>query len=1695
MVSNYLRDCRYNVGTLKDFIYIIPYETSMIDFEIDNGYANVESVNSDTIYKIEGVNANLTSEETIKGRFRFAATTTINVAEMPSNPLFHQLETLRKGKWYVVVENIHGEQFIQTVEFYTDFTYNYSFTNATGSANTITLTFVSASNIPVLVLNRNIAPTATMISSGNFYKTGMNRKLRMCEYENTYVHKLSDSVFDKIYTTGGATYKEINFVNNSFAFNEEYDGEKFTQTLTFTIPLEQFQFYWHYNLIEFKRNRYAISFATTMGTSIAAGFENGFFPKYTIQTSDSAGTLNTITITLTHVGQETALFNADTLPDDIFADDSTINYKPVSSTVIAGHEVDTISCIDKTTGVYTLIEETTSTGEGLGRYLVLDGYEEVYNHLTIVGTYTMDTTFPFPIKFNSAKCATATNCLWLKTLPTSLNMKIATKVYRLEVQNSCEWKITNSPSWVDLNMYEGEGSTLHELTITVNDTAPDSARGNLVFMVNGQITIVELLLNQKVDWITPLQHDITAEGQTVISYLNDYKDITVVSSEGVETSVGNGQVNMKVPENPNEVKRTFTVELKYNVSGETAVITINQDKIYKKTVATDETICDGNNSYVKMLVYKGYSADNVNILTGTFEKGALVQENDPRCTSLVQEWRPTGESICNGDNEYMTEELYESIDNGLTFTATGQLRTTTLIEEYSPKCNNAYQWIEEGTICEAGNKYKQMVKYKVEGDTMTPMGQIKTGDLVEEYSKDCLGGLTAERIEFEFTTSSADGSTCARLLNVKATTGVFKINWGDGKTDQYSYAAYRNGADICHNYSAAGTYKVMIVGNVDELNILKPTTFNDMVIRNIKTDGYGRLYRLTVGTVETKCEWSSVDISKMTSLTELVIFNNTVSNPTFIPNQKIVYLYMGNGEGMTTNMTTSSLITFIGGLPDYSSNDKKSGIADFCPSITSDGTNLPCTLTSEAIQAANAKGWSINKDCCETEGAKKYQLVPSTQTECVGVDKVQILIKQESVYTNGKWSDWNTIENVQGEVLEYNSPDCGGTGENDGDKIFKWEIDKNDPYTICSGTTEYYAEKKYFSTNGGKTWYAVEPAEYRNSGQIKKTNSENCGAGGETYQERWVVVEGEYMCAVENCTLQSRWLSTGDYVEVNATDSIGYWKTTTTGDIPEICDSEIIKNHSNLFKGCELITSIPQLDYSNSKSLVNMAYGCTSLKTIGNTFNIPNVASIDGMLKNCSSLTGNLTFTNTVNLKSMVGAFENTKLTSINFGGAAPTSIDGFINGSTISEIKNLDFANLNAEYFKNHMASDYLETVHVKNLSGTIDMSVVPNINAESVIYIIENHGNNLVLNFSEIQCENTITNAIINLANENGVGISCDIKILKRWVKQPINEAYQCINKDKYYEYREEQSVDDGITWTPTGNTRTGELYEYDSADCGGSGGSGGDTPQITYNNWVANGSDVLVYNDGFTINNLGPHDDGLYHFTIEGAGTRLRFDYNIIYSHYVDLTNMTDLGHLYLGNTFYTGGDFSGWNTSNVTNMCYLFDGSTYLKTLNLSSFDTSNVTDMSFMFNGCSSLKALDLSSFNTSKVTTMNSMFHNCSSLTALNLSSFNTQNLTDMNYLFDGCSSLKTLDLSSFNTQNLTDMSRMFGTCTSLKELNISGWDLSKLYNNDSDYNMFYDCTSLQTIYAYNCNEATIGLINNELSYRGLTGQVTIITQ
>ena len=272
--------------------------------------------------------------------------------------------------------------------------------------------------------------------------------------------------------------------------------------------------------------------------------------------------------------------------------------------------------------------------------------------------------------------------------------------------------------------------------------------------------------------------------------------------------------------------------------------------------------------------------------------------------------------------------------------------------------------------------------------------------------------------------------------------------------------------------------------------------------------------------------------------------------------------------------------------------------------------------------------------------------------------------------------------------------------------------------------------------------------------------------------------------------------------------------------------------------------------------------------------------------------------------------------------------------------------------------------------------------------------------------------------------------------------------------------------------------------------------DTPPITYGNWVSNTSDFLNDKIGFTINSLGTDDDGLYHSTIEGAGTGLELKpYSLIYSHFIDLSNITNLKQMFRRQADYIGGNFTGWNTSKVTTMYGMFWDCSSLTTLDLSSFNTSKVTEMSYMFKDCSSLTTLDLSSFNTSNVLYLTSMFDNCRSLETLDLSHFDTSKVTYMASMFEGCSSLTTLDLSSFDTSNISNVVGMFSGCTSLTTLNISGWDLTKPYIDDNDYQMFTNCTSLHTIYAYGCKEATIHCLNENLSKAGLTGQVTIITQ
>lgn len=100
-------------------------------------------------------------------------------------------------------------------------------------------------------------------------------------------------------------------------------------------------------------------------------------------------------------------------------------------------------------------------------------------------------------------------------------------------------------------------------------------------------------------------------------------------------------------------------------------------------------------------------------------------------------------------------------------------------------------------------------------------------------------------------------------------------------------------------------------------------------------------------------------------------------------------------------------------------------------------------------------------------------------------------------YDNGQtWQPMNQFQ--RGELMEFNSPDCGGgIGA-----LYKWEVISGD--YECVGYDKYEKTQKYVSYDNGATYSAVTPSEYGIGGLIQR-NSEDCGyIPSPTGETKWI---------------------------------------------------------------------------------------------------------------------------------------------------------------------------------------------------------------------------------------------------------------------------------------------------------------------------------------------------------------------------------------------------------------------------------------------------------------------------------------------------------------------------------------------------------------------------------------------------------------
>ena len=718
MVNEYKISNRYSIGGLKPIVYLLPVNDTTINYRVGENECEVENISSYNIIKINGTNSIFNEELSYNTRFNFTSTFTITITERYGSIYSDILNDLRYGKYYVVFEDMMGVQYIQTPEFYSRLSWSYNFVS-TSDNNSCSLSFKVDSNIPSVALKENISETIVLIEKDCGYKIGRCFNLRLIPNNYCYFRYDSDSkVISEIFTTGGEEFKQIDFIPTTFSCNRTYENDEFNDTLSFTIPLSDYKYYFHYSLEEFKNNRYVALFDTTIGDTVLLGWEFGLFPSYTIQTSEDNSN-NTITFTLTQKSQFSLVYMASggvTITKDEQLLKSPINdlYDPVT-----GNMLPTEVCVNETQAIYTILAATTIDGTKVGKYYVLDGYQDLYANLNVIGTYVATDNVGLKLTHNSEKCSVQNRCVWNKGLPSIIEFNTPQSKTFI-VNSECDWVLQNIPTWLDVNVRSGSAGEDVTITFTPNIEPPVSTLTSELRLSNGVNTTGGSAIYYKSSGlITPSYANITAQGQIVYFYTD--KEVSFTTSDldwATVTNLGDGTIKVVVSENYDELNSRSGV-ITFSSGDESVDVPIVQDKRYTAWIDLDGYICNNGNSYTKQGKYYGYTPDNIVYSTGEVRANNLIYSNDSRCENVIVKWEEVGyDSICVDGDAYVMVVESQSTDGGITWVLTGRVKPGALIETNSPYCDSEISWrlVEGYYQCEPMDDYSQYWVFNA-GDT------------------------------------------------------------------------------------------------------------------------------------------------------------------------------------------------------------------------------------------------------------------------------------------------------------------------------------------------------------------------------------------------------------------------------------------------------------------------------------------------------------------------------------------------------------------------------------------------------------------------------------------------------------------------------------------------------------------------------------------------------------------------------------------------------------------------------------------------------------------------------------------------------------------------------------------------------------------------------------------------------------------
>ena len=593
-VSNYIQEKKYLIKDLDNWIYLHQFNEPILNYITDDGTLNASA--SDIMgsgYEVYCENVSYVSNSSIDNRFSFEHTLTLTILDISTSLLNHFM----MNKWMVLFKNKSGDIFVLNAEYPIDVTYQYN-VNDENTPNSLTITLKSLSNTPIINFNGNLNYT-TLRNKPCGYNHSMIKRLRMLETTKGFISTSDNKIDVYMYRD---TLKIIDFNPSSLSFTDSFNGDTYEQTLSFEIPLINHQFYFHYNILEYINNRYYCIIETTDGKYIVGGYKSGMFPSYAIGE-------NNITITL-----KTNTTSNNTLISDY------ISFNEIEYNHCVGIDGE---CIDGL-WTYKLIQRLNLDGSVSNEYYALNGYENNYSDINIIGTYSrFDTTFGIKLTNPSYDCFK--QC-YISGLPSSLIFKNTEETQCFTIESDCDFTYSYDITVID---------------VTFNDDTNEMCIKSL-----------------KMDSLTQIKI-ITSDG------INRFINVIIGTVGGEQ-----GEYD--------RIYRWF-----YN--GETYCLDENQEINCESAKTTTDTITSGTCTYYKTELYISPLCDGKYDFYG-YGFGDLISceriyrwvisdnETDYYCDYKTY-------------TKYAMEYEEYSDDNGLTWIRTDNTRITDIVlEEYSEDC-------------------------------------------------------------------------------------------------------------------------------------------------------------------------------------------------------------------------------------------------------------------------------------------------------------------------------------------------------------------------------------------------------------------------------------------------------------------------------------------------------------------------------------------------------------------------------------------------------------------------------------------------------------------------------------------------------------------------------------------------------------------------------------------------------------------------------------------------------------------------------------------------------------------------------------------------------------------------------------------------------------------------------------------------